>query len=108
MAQPPQCCRPLLKSSGCACGKSEIRRRKPLVTRQDQTSFESSSLANQETVLGDTVCNSSATEHPRSRAIRVLVLAQDLADAAIHRRVAMLCAGGAQVTAAGFRRVPQP
>jgi succinoglycan biosynthesis protein ExoL len=35
------------------------------------------------------------------------VLAQDLADAAIQRRVAMLCGGGAQVTAAGFRRVPQ-
>jgi len=81
------------------------------VTRQDNTSLESYSVSNQETVVGavgNTVGNYSATEPPRSGAIRILVLAQDLADAAIHRRVAMLRAGGAQVTAAGFRRVPQP
>jgi succinoglycan biosynthesis protein ExoL len=35
------------------------------------------------------------------------VLAQDLADVNIQRRTEMLCAGGAQVTVAGFRRVPQ-
>jgi succinoglycan biosynthesis protein ExoL len=77
------------------------------VTNHDHTSLASSCLANKETVVGNVVWNSSATAHPGSRAIKILVLAQDLADAAIHRRVAMLCAGGAQVTAAGFRRVPQ-
>ena len=35
------------------------------------------------------------------------MLAPDLADANIQRRVAMLRGGGAQVTAAGFRREPQ-
>jgi succinoglycan biosynthesis protein ExoL len=40
--------------------------------------------------------------------LKILVLAQDLADVNIQRRIAMLCAGGAQVTLAGFRRVPQP
>jgi succinoglycan biosynthesis protein ExoL len=50
--------------------------------------------------------NSSATEHTDSGALKVLVLAQDLADVNIQRRIAMLCAGGAHVTVAGFRRVP--
>jgi len=77
------------------------------VAKQDHTAFESTRIPNQKTPVGNVLRNSSATEHPRSGALKILVLAQDLADAAIHRRVAMLCAGGAQVTAAGFRRVPQ-
>jgi succinoglycan biosynthesis protein ExoL len=70
-------------------------------------SFESTGVADQQTLVGDVLCNSSAIEPPGSGALKILVLAQDLADAAIQRRVAMLCAGGAQVTAAGFRRAPQ-
>lgn len=36
--------------------------------------------------------------------LKILVLAHDLSDAAVHRRVAMLKLGGATVTVAGFRR----
>jgi succinoglycan biosynthesis protein ExoL len=39
-------------------------------------------------------------------ALKVLVLAHDLSDAAIQRRVSMLRAGGARVMVAGFRRTP--
>ncbi|HEU4990679.1 MAG TPA: glycosyl transferase family 1 [Gemmatimonadaceae bacterium] len=39
-----------------------------------------------------------------SRTHRVLLLAIDLSDPAVHRRVTMLKAGGAAVTVAGFRR----
>jgi len=41
-------------------------------------------------------------------ALKVLVLAHDLSDAAVHRRVQMLQAGGAIVTIAGFRRTSHP
>ncbi|HEU0118087.1 MAG TPA: glycosyl transferase family 1 [Alphaproteobacteria bacterium] len=41
-------------------------------------------------------------------AVKILVLAHDLSDAAIHKRVAMLRAGGADVTVAGFRRAEEP
>jgi len=78
------------------------------VAKQDHTSFESTCVADQQTLARDIpLCNSSATEHPRSGALKILLLAQDLADAAIRRRIAMLCAGDAQVTVAGFRRAPQ-
>src|SRR5262249_22622287 len=40
--------------------------------------------------------------------LRILVLAHDLADDSVHKRVAMLDAGGAAVTVAGFRRTPEP
>ena len=40
--------------------------------------------------------------------LRILVLAHDLADDSVHKRVAMLSAGGAAVTVAGFRRTPDP
>jgi hypothetical protein len=70
--------------------------------------FESSRVADQQTPVGDALlCNSSPTEHPGSGALKILVLAQDLADVATQRRIATLCAGDAQVTAAGFRRAPQ-
>jgi succinoglycan biosynthesis protein ExoL len=36
------------------------------------------------------------------------MLAHDLADDSVHKRVAMLRAGGADVTVAGFRRAPEP
>ena len=78
------------------------------MAKKDHTSFESASVADQQTLVGKVLGNSFATEHPGSEPIKILVFAQDLADAAIQRRVAMLCAGGAQVTVAGFRRVPQP
>jgi len=45
---------------------------------------------------------------PDTGSLKILVLAHDLSDAAIVRRVAMLRAGGAVVTAAGFRRTAQP
>jgi succinoglycan biosynthesis protein ExoL len=77
------------------------------VAKQDHTSFQSTCVADQQTLVGDVLCNASTTEHPGPGALKILVLAQDLTDAAIQRRVAMLCAGGAQVTAAGFRRAPQ-
>jgi succinoglycan biosynthesis protein ExoL len=38
--------------------------------------------------------------------LRVLYLVHDLCDPAVRRRVAMLRAGGADVTLAGFRRTP--
>ncbi len=41
-------------------------------------------------------------------AFRILHLAFDLSDAAVHKRAAMLLSGGAQVTLAGFRRVTEP
>ena len=76
--------------------------------KQHHMSFESTCVADQQILVGDVLlCNSSTTEHPGSGALKILVLAQDLADAAIQRRIAMLCAGDAQVTAAGFRRTPQ-
>jgi succinoglycan biosynthesis protein ExoL len=77
------------------------------VAKQDHTSFESTCVSDRQTLVRNALCNSPATEHPGSGALKILVLAQDLADAAIQRRAAMLCAGGAQVTAAGFRRAPQ-
>jgi succinoglycan biosynthesis protein ExoL len=78
------------------------------MAKQDHTSFESTCGADQQTLVGNVLlCNSSATEHPGSGALKILVLAPDLADAVIQRHVAMLCAGGAQVTAAGFRRAAQ-
>jgi succinoglycan biosynthesis protein ExoL len=40
--------------------------------------------------------------------LKILLLAHDLSDAAVHRRVSMLREGGAVVTVAGFRRTPQP
>ena len=40
--------------------------------------------------------------------IRVLLLAHDLSNAAVHRRAAMLRAGGAMVVVAGFRRTDEP
>jgi len=40
--------------------------------------------------------------------LKILLLAHDLSDAAIQRRIAMLRAGGASVTAAGFRRTSEP
>ena len=40
--------------------------------------------------------------------LKVLVLAQDLSDPAVHRRVSMLCTGGASVTVAGFHRTSEP
>lgn len=40
--------------------------------------------------------------------LRILVLAHDLADDSVHKRVAMLDAGGGAVTVAGFRRTPEP
>ena len=92
---------------GARLGKVKFERRKTLVAKQEQTSFDSTDCTNRQTVAGNALYNSSATEHPGVGTIKILVLAQDLADAAIHRRVAMLCAGGAQVTTAGFRRVPQ-
>lgn len=39
--------------------------------------------------------------------LKILVLAHDLSDAAIHRRVAMLKTGGARVSVAGFRRTDE-
>ena len=39
---------------------------------------------------------------------KILYLAHDLADAAVHKRVSMLRDGGAILTVAGFRRSPQP
>ena len=39
---------------------------------------------------------------------KILYLAHDLADAAVHKRVSMLRDGGAILTVAGFRRTPQP
>ncbi|MDP9128547.1 MAG: glycosyl transferase family 1 [Pseudomonadota bacterium] len=41
-------------------------------------------------------------------ALKILVLAHDLGDAAVARRVAMLREGGAAVTIAGFRRSAEP
>jgi succinoglycan biosynthesis protein ExoL len=41
-------------------------------------------------------------------AVRILYLAHDLSDAAVHKRVAMLRDGGAVVTVAGFRRAEAP
>lgn len=40
--------------------------------------------------------------------LRVLYLVHDLSDPAVHRRMMMLRAGGAEVTLAGFRRGPAP
>jgi len=40
--------------------------------------------------------------------LKILVLAHDLSDAAIHRRIAMLQMGGASITVAGFRRTDEP
>lgn len=40
--------------------------------------------------------------------IRVLLLAHDLSNPAVHRRAAMLRAGGAMVVVAGFRRTDEP
>ncbi|MBU6474404.1 MAG: glycosyl transferase family 1 [Alphaproteobacteria bacterium] len=39
---------------------------------------------------------------------KIIYLAHDLADAAVHKRVAMLRDGGAILSVAGFRRTPQP
>ncbi len=39
---------------------------------------------------------------------KILYLAHDLADAAVHKRVAMLRDGGATLTVAGFSRAPRP
>lgn len=78
------------------------------MAKQDHTSIESTCVEDQQTLLGNVLlCNASAPERPGSGGLKILVLAQDLADAAIQRRVAMLSAGGAQVIAAGFRRAPQ-
>jgi succinoglycan biosynthesis protein ExoL len=41
-------------------------------------------------------------------ALKILVLAHDLSDDAVRKRVAMLSAGGAAVTVAGFRRTQAP
>jgi succinoglycan biosynthesis protein ExoL len=41
-------------------------------------------------------------------ALKILVLAHDLTDATVHKRVAMLREGGAKVVVAGFRRAPDP
>ncbi len=41
-----------------------------------------------------------------SGALKILLLAHDLSDPAIHRRAVMLREGGAAVTVAGFRRTP--
>lgn len=40
--------------------------------------------------------------------LRILLLAHDLADDSVGKRVAMLASGGAEVTLAGFRRTPEP
>ncbi|HET6275645.1 MAG TPA: glycosyl transferase family 1 [Candidatus Cybelea sp.] len=40
--------------------------------------------------------------------LRILLLAHDLADDSVGKRVAMLACGGAEVTLAGFRRTPEP
>lgn len=42
------------------------------------------------------------------RALKILLLAHDLSDAAIERRVLMLREGGGDVAVAGFRRTPEP
>ena len=43
-----------------------------------------------------------------ARPIRILILAHDLSDSAIERRIIMLLAGGAKVSLAGFRRTATP
>ncbi|MFY9288201.1 MAG: glycosyl transferase family 1 [Alphaproteobacteria bacterium] len=40
--------------------------------------------------------------------MKILLLAHDVSDAAVHKRVAMLRIGGADVSVAGFRRTPRP
>jgi succinoglycan biosynthesis protein ExoL len=40
--------------------------------------------------------------------VKILLLAHDLSDAAVHRRAVMLRMGGASVMVAGFRRTPEP
>ena len=79
------------------------------MANQDHTSFESTCVADQQTLGGNVLlCNSSAAEQPGSGTLKILVLAQDLACANIQRRIEMLCAGGARVKVAGFRRTPKP
>jgi hypothetical protein len=79
-----------------------------LMTKQHHMSFESAYVADQPGLFGSTLLCDPKKNVLQSGTLKILLLAQDLCDAAIWRRVAMLCAGGAKVTVAGFRRTPQP
>jgi succinoglycan biosynthesis protein ExoL len=68
---------------------------------QHHMSFESTHVASHRGLVGSTGTRQSG-------ALKILLLAHDLSDAAIERRIAMLRVAAAQVTVAGFRRTSQP